>query len=163
MKWIKGSSKGGQSVPDSVDGAQGHKEILDKFRQVYSELYNSAESTDAMTEIKRKLQGLIGHDSVTEVNKVTGDVLKEACCRMKPGKMDVSGSYTSDVFLNAPDSLFEKIAPVFRSFMVTSLNSYSAVRFYLYSREAWKILENPTPIVRLLAHPRCSSYLTMWC
>ena len=75
-------------------------------------------STDAMTEIKHKLQGLIGHDSVTEVNIVTSDVLKEACCRMKPGKMDVSGSYTSDVFLNAPASLFEKIAPVFRSFVI---------------------------------------------
>ena len=40
-------------------------------------------STDAMTEIKHKLQGLIGHDSVTEVNIVTSDVLKEACCRMQ--------------------------------------------------------------------------------
>ena len=118
MKRVKGSSKGGQTLPDSVDGAQGHDEILDKFKEVYQTLYNSAETVDAMTELKRQLSGMIGHDSVTEVNKITSDVVKEACCRMKPGKMDVSGSYTSDVFLNAPDSLFEVIAPVFRSFLV---------------------------------------------
>ena len=70
-----------------------------------------------MIEIKEQLKGLIGPDSIEEVNKITGNVVKMACCKMKPGKMDVSGSYTSDVFLNAPDSLFDSIAPVFRSFL----------------------------------------------
>ena len=37
---------------------------------------------------------------------------------MKPGKGDVSGSYTSDAFLNAPDSLFERLASVFRSWLI---------------------------------------------
>ena len=37
---------------------------------------------------------------------------------MKPSKMDVSGSYTSDVFLHAPDIMFEIIAHVFRSFLI---------------------------------------------
>ena len=36
---------------------------------------------------------------------------------MKPHKMDVSGGYTSDSLLNAPDSLFDHLAVVFRSFL----------------------------------------------
>ena len=117
MKNIKRSTKSGQSLPESVDGAHGPSDILDKFRDVYKALYNSTETVDAMNEIKTQLEGLIGPDSVTDVNQITGEVVKMACCKMKPGKMDVSGSYTSDVFLNAPDSLFDSIAPVFRSFL----------------------------------------------
>ena len=37
---------------------------------------------------------------------------------MKPGKNDVSESYTSDVFLHAPNSMFQALAAVFRSFLV---------------------------------------------
>ena len=37
---------------------------------------------------------------------------------MKAGKCDVSGSYTSDTLLNAPDVLFDHLAAIFRSFLV---------------------------------------------
>ena len=36
---------------------------------------------------------------------------------MKSGKTDVSGSYTSDVFQNSPDIVFEHLALVFKSFL----------------------------------------------
>ena len=44
---------------------------------------------------------VIGRDAIEEVNKVSGSIVKEAACRMKPGKSDVSGGYTSDALLNA--------------------------------------------------------------
>ena len=71
-----------------------------------------------MEVLKEKLKGMIGDDSSNEVMKITGDIVKLACCRMKPGKTDVSGSYTSDVFLNSPDILFEQLAHVFWSFLI---------------------------------------------
>ena len=37
---------------------------------------------------------------------------------MKPGKKDVSGSYSSDVFLHGPDNMFLILAEVFRSFLI---------------------------------------------
>ena len=37
---------------------------------------------------------------------------------MKPGKMDVSEGFSSDALLHAPDSLFENLAMVYRSWMV---------------------------------------------
>ena len=72
-----------------------------------------------MTKIKSKLATLIDSpESLAEVNRIQGDIVKKACLRMKPGKLDVTESYTSDVFLHAPDIMFEQLAEVFRSYQV---------------------------------------------
>jgi hypothetical protein len=40
------------------------EQIIELFKSVYEELYNSAESVDAMKEIKAKLQTMIGQDGI---------------------------------------------------------------------------------------------------
>ena len=37
---------------------------------------------------------------------------------MKAGKLDVSGGFSSDVFLHSPDQLFNSLASIFRSFLM---------------------------------------------
>ena len=111
----KGNS--GQTVPDCLEGKVTHDTILEKFKECYEELYNSASTGEAMADIKLRLEQLVSASSVGEVDKVTGNVVKEACCRMKPGKIDVTGSYSSDALLHAPDYLFHLLAAVFRSFL----------------------------------------------
>ena len=37
---------------------------------------------------------------------------------MKAGKIDVSGSFSSDILLYGPDKLFDYLAAIFRSFLV---------------------------------------------
>ena len=118
MKRVKGSKKQTSACPDNVDDAHGAEAVSELFKTVYEDLYNSAESVDAMNDIKAKLRTMIDIDSLVEVQKVTGAAVKEACSRMKPGKADVTGSFTSDTLLNAPDSLFDSLAGVFRSFLV---------------------------------------------
>ena len=118
MKRIKGSKNKKAEFPDNIDDAHGNDEVSDLFKKVYEELYNSAESVQAMNEIKDYLQTIIGPDCIHEVNKVTGSAVKEACSRMRPGKADVTGSFTSDVLLHGPDTLFDSIAAIFRSFLV---------------------------------------------
>ena len=71
-----------------------------------------------MSELKRLLHSEISETSLYEVNRISGASVKEAACRMKPGKSDVSSSYTSDAILNAPDTFFDLLAPVFRSWLV---------------------------------------------
>ena len=106
-----------QSVPDCLEGKVTHDTILDKFRECHQDLYNSAGTEAAMVSIKERLDKLIHASSLEEVEKVTGKTVKQACARMKPGKIDVSEAYSSDVFLNAPDSLFDLLASVFRSYL----------------------------------------------
>ena len=111
----------GQAVPESLDGKVTHDTILDRFRECYEELYNSAGTQHAMDIIKEKLKNIIQGNkdqSVKEIQKVTGKLVKEACGRMLPGKTDVTEVYSSDVFIHAPDILFDQLAAVFRSYLV---------------------------------------------
>ena len=118
MKEIKGTKAKGQTMPACVDGKTEPDDILEKFKDVYQTLYNSAETGDAVKKIKDRLKALIDQDSLSEVSKVTAAAVQEACSKMKSGKSDVSGAYTSDVLLHGPPVLFEHLAAVFRSFLV---------------------------------------------
>ena len=118
--------KGSQTeLPDNVAGAHGQDEIADKFREVYSTLYNSAGTQGEMTFLKAKVSELIKLSSVSEVMKVTGAKVKEAVGKMKPYKGDVSGGFTSDALLNGPDILFDQLAAIFRSWLVHGTVSLS--------------------------------------
>ena len=108
-----GKKKGG-SLPECVEGADTPIDIVDKFKEVYKALYNSVPSD--INKLKEQL--VLDSDASFEVNRVTGAIVKEAACRLKPGKSDVSGGYTSDALLNAPDSLFDSLASIMRSFLM---------------------------------------------
>ena len=114
MKQVKCGKKVSAELPDNV----GETEIVEKFREVYQALYNSAGSSVEMEEIKAKLSGLIKTDSVVEVMKITGAVVKKAASLMKTGKADVTEGFTSDAILNAPDSMFDQLACVYRSWLI---------------------------------------------
>jgi hypothetical protein len=78
-----------------------------------------------MLELKQLLQSEISGNCLQEANRITGAAVKEAACRMKPGKSDVSTSYTSDALFNAPDTFFDILALVFRSWLVHGTVSLS--------------------------------------
>ena len=124
LKEMKEVRNGGKStccsdLPDNVAGANGEEEIVGKFREVYSTLYNSWSSEEEMLEIKRKVNDLTqSGDSLEQTMKITGDVVRRAAMKMKPAKADVSGGFTSDALLHAPDSLYDLIAGVYRSWLV---------------------------------------------
>ena len=92
--------------------------IVEEFRKVYSALYNSSETIEDLLKLKLQLHEEITDAAVPEADKITGQMVKDAACRMKPKKSDVSGSFTSDCILNAPDVFFILIAKVFRSWLI---------------------------------------------
>ena len=147
MKKIKGSKKDKSDLPDSVGGANGEINIVEKFCEVYEDLYNSAGSDEALDRIKRQLRDLIDNSEggEDEVIKITGSVVKEAACKLDPGKGDITEGYTSDAILNAPDIVFEKLALVYRSWMyhgTVSLNLLSCAFLPLLKSN----LKNPSEV-----------------
>merc|ERR1712082_256493 len=66
----------------------------------------------------KDISGKIKTDSLTEVYKLDGDLVKKAACKLKPGKSDVSETFVSDCILNAPDELFDILSAIFRSWMI---------------------------------------------
>ena len=126
MKVIRGGdSSNNVELPDTVAGANGQEEIVDKFREVYSALYNSSGTKREMDDLRAKVANLIRSDSLAEVKKVSGDIVKEAVSKMKPKKGDVSGGYTSDALINGPDILYDQLALVFRSWLLHGTVSMS--------------------------------------
>ena len=118
MKRVRTGKTTMDELPEEVESAKGEDEIAEKFRQVYENLYNSSESEAEMDTIEEKIRGIIeSTNSESEVMKMNGSTVKEAICRMKPHKMDISQGWSSDSLLHGPDILFEHLAAVFRCWM----------------------------------------------
>ena len=116
MKKITRGKKSPEEATEELDGISGHQEIVNRFKQVYAELYNKADSNKEMEELEEKIENLIKEeDSFKEVLRLTGHIVKLAVTQMKPRKSDVSGGFHSECLLHPPDSLFEHLSVIFRS------------------------------------------------
>ena len=117
MRKMMGAKSQPQELPDSLEGAAGHREVVEKFRELYEALYTSAGTEARLQDLELQIWGAIDCRSEAEIRRVTPGVVAAACKRMKGGKIDVSESYASDVFSQAPPLLCQKLALVFRSFL----------------------------------------------
>ena len=71
IKLVRGGKDVQVELPETVAGANGEEEVVEKFREVYSTLYNSAGSEKEMEELLAKVESLIRIDSINEFRKVT--------------------------------------------------------------------------------------------
>ena len=118
MKKVKGDKKDRPDLPETVGDVTGEELVVDKFRQVYEQLYNSWDTSGEMLELKKEVFEKIHKEEAEEARKITGARVKEATSSMKLGKSDVSESYTSDAILNAPDTFFDLLALVYESWII---------------------------------------------
>ena len=117
MRKVLGSKHQEQELPNSLEGAVGHTAILEKFRTLYSALYKSAGTEEQLEALTVLMDSKVDVRSEYEVRRITTEVVKEACKRMKGGKIDVSQGYSSNIFRHAPEVLCKKLATIFRSFL----------------------------------------------
>ena len=118
MKAIKEGNKNcDTNQADNVGGAVGEENIAEMFKDSYEKLFNSSPTVHDMTKLKNTLEDIIGSADKVEVNKVTGDVVREAVAKLKPRKTDVSGSFVSDALKEAPNVLYDELALVFQSWL----------------------------------------------
>ena len=78
MKNIRKGRGGPGELPDTVAGGNGEQEIVEKFKLVYSGLYNSAGTEEEMRDLLEKVEGLITPEAVSEVSRITGTTVKAA-------------------------------------------------------------------------------------
>ena len=118
MRKVLGRKHQEQEIPDSLEGAVGHGDVLEKFKSLYEALYNSAGTERKLDDLLERMNGMIDCRSEGEVKKVTADEVLKACRRMKPGKIDVTQGYSSDIFNHMTPLLAQLLATVFKSFLV---------------------------------------------
>ena len=81
-------------LPATVEGVNGAENINEKFRNEYKELYNQHHDPEGLEKISKELEEEIEEDLLFEVRKIDLNILKAAISKLKPGKGDVTGSYT---------------------------------------------------------------------
>ena len=113
MKRVKSSGKVNQ--PDHVDKKTGAN-IPEQFANVYEALYNSVNDDQGLEELRRKL--LAAGISASDTDNITPEIVKQAVNKIKSGKTDVSGQFSSDALLNAPDNLFCLLSSLFKAFFI---------------------------------------------
>ena len=106
-----------QKVPDCLEGETTKEGIIEKFRELYSELYNSANTSNEVLVVKERFKNMSEQCSKVEVNKINNDIVTQACNRIKAGKSDVTEAYSSDIFINAPNIMMDKLADIFKSYL----------------------------------------------
>ena len=84
-------------IEQYVDGASGEVNIANKFKEQYSKLYTSVGDKSRTEEKLKDISNRVKASNIEllEVEKLTGARLKVAASRLKPGKGDVSNSFTS--------------------------------------------------------------------
>ena len=71
-----------------------------------------------MRLLSEEVNDKIAPKDIIEVNKITPKLVKQATLHLKPGKSDPGLTFTSDIFMNAPDILFVHLASVIRCFII---------------------------------------------
>ena len=71
IKKIKGSSKSASILPEEVAGVTGETAVVEEFRKVYQALYNSLDTSMAMTKLNLALESKFEPCSILEADLVT--------------------------------------------------------------------------------------------
>ena len=118
MKRVKTGKCDTDDLPTSVDGTSGQANVANRFKDVFSALYNSVDDKNGLEAVEERISILLSKENnIAEVNKLTPDVVRKATMSLKSHKMDVSQGLSSDAFLQAPDLLFNLLSMVFKDWM----------------------------------------------
>ena len=79
MKRIVSGKGYHDELTSNLDGVSGEDKIVEKFKEVYQSLYNSHDGHTNLESLQCKIKELIKtQNSMSEIQKVTGQVVKEA-------------------------------------------------------------------------------------
>ena len=104
------------TVAVSMDGEKDN--IANHFKDIYDDLYNSVDDLNNMFELKNEIEDQINISQLTEVSKVTPDIVKKAANKLKDNKSDPTYSFSSDCLKHGPDKLFQLLSIAIQSFLV---------------------------------------------
>ena len=109
---LKKSKRNGRNIPNTVDGASGHKDIANLFAEKFSALYNCVGyDDDEMSRLKESMDNrirsecLCGSCSLINKHSVSTDDVYLGIKKMKKGKTDGSNELMSDHIINSSKML----------------------------------------------------------
>ena len=113
---IKSLRKANPVVATSMDGVQ--ENVKEHFRDKYEKLFNSTTDGRELMNVQADVEARVDEISLSDVVKVTPEIVKQAAHKLKSGKSDPVFSFSSDCFKNAKTSLYEKLSIILQSCLV---------------------------------------------
>ena len=114
-KEVRKMRKTALTVSSMIDGVTINIET--QFANVYEKLYNLNDDKEKLMTVLQHLNTKIDSGSVTEVEKITPALIKEAISKLKNDKTDPLYHFNSDCMKNAPPILCKLLAKLFRMYM----------------------------------------------
>ena len=115
MKQLKGGSN---TLSGIVDGFHSDFDIANRFKDIYSDLYNSVPD-NGVDEITTRIEGLIeqnckvGNCSSASCHNITLDIVKDAVSSLSKDKDDETYYISSNNFIHGTENLFALISDIF--------------------------------------------------
>ena len=116
FKEIKKLRRHENTIATDVDGVKDN--ISEHFKSIYSKLYNSVDDYDDMAQLKESIDREVMPSQLSEVEKVTPEILRNAAMKLSDGKGDPVYSFSSDCFKHGGELLFSSLAIAFKSFLI---------------------------------------------
>ena len=111
------------TIPASVDGVEGEREIGEVFARKMSGVFNSVSyDDDEMSELQHDIERDVvnkcsGSNACYHTHGMTYDDVKNALKNLKAGKRDGTSDFSSDYLLNGPESLSAHLSFLFTAIL----------------------------------------------
>ena len=110
--------RGGRSTLSSrIDEEVGGNNIADHFAGIYTKLYNKVDTNEMLDNISTEFEAEIGAKNVTEINRITEKLVKDALNRMKANKRDAIFNTVSDCYINGPPQLLTHLTSMIKMYV----------------------------------------------
>ena len=116
---LKNLSKEKQNtVSSNIDNVYGDENIGNHFKNLYQNLYNEQQGVDeAMFDQLNYEVSIKQCQSLELIELFSPELVKTATKKLKSDKADVTGHFTSDCLISAPDSFFAYLSALFKGFL----------------------------------------------
>ena len=116
FKEIKSIRKSNPVVATRLDGI--YDNVKEHFMDIYEKLFNSTDDGMELMNVQNQVENKVDMFSLSDVAKVTPEIVKKAAEKLKSGKSDPVFSFSSDCFKNAKISLYQNLSIILQSCLV---------------------------------------------
>ena len=103
-------------IATGMDGI--NDDIPGHFKNIFGNLYNSANDKAALLEVLNEVEDMIDETSLDDVKLVTPDIVRQAAKNLNDSKSDPQLNFSSDCIKNGTAELFEKLAVAIQCFLI---------------------------------------------
>ena len=118
LKQIKSQRKSNKGPVNNIDGIIGKENISSHFSDIYKDIYNRHNSVTSVNNILSDVNNAINQTAVTELDRVTDELVTNIIKKLDFGKNDEYYNWGSDAIKFGVESIAPHFKTLFKAFLV---------------------------------------------